>query len=217
MPGHYERLSPLDASFLALESPTTHMHVAGIAVFESGPVERPDGGIDIDRIKVFIESKLHMIPRYRQRLAFVPFERHPVWVDDEHFNLEFHIRHTSLPQPGSMTQLRDLAARLVSQQLDRAKPLWELNIVEGLEDGRFAVVSKIHHCMIDGMAGVDLMAVMLNLGPVSDIDDAEPFVPRPAPSGSELVVRETARRVGRAFGAVRSVRTLANDAQELTG
>jgi WS/DGAT/MGAT family acyltransferase len=217
MAGHYERLSSLDASFLALESATTHMHVAGIAIFEAGPLQRADGGIDIDRIRAFIESKLSMIPRYRQRLAFVPFERHPVWVDDAHFNLEYHIRHTSLPEPGTEAQLRSLAARLVSQQLDRAKPLWELNVVEGLEDDRFAIVSKIHHCMIDGIAGVDLLAVILNLMPVSEIEPAEPFVPRPEPAGSELVVRETARRVGRVVGAARSVRTLVSDAQEITG
>jgi WS/DGAT/MGAT family acyltransferase len=217
MAGHYERLSPLDASFLALESATTHMHVAGIAIFEAGPLQRPDGGVDIDRIRAFIESKLAMIPRYRQRLAFVPFERHPVWVDDAHFNLEYHIRHTSLPEPGTDEQLRSLTARLVSQQLDRAKPLWELNVVEGLEDDRFAIVSKIHHCMIDGIAGVDLLAVILNLMPVSDIESAEAFVPRPAPSGTELVVRETARRVGRVVGAARSVRTLVSDTQEIAG
>ena len=196
MPGHYERLSSLDASFLALETTTTHMHVAGMAVFEAGPVQRADGGVDIDRIRAFIASKLHLIPRYRQRLAFVPVERHPVWVDDEHFNIEYHIRHTSLPNPGSMEQLRALGARLISQQLDRAKPLWELSVVEGLADDRFAIVSKIHHCMIDGMAGVDLLAVTLNLAPVTAVEEAEPFVPRPAPSGSELVVRETARRLG---------------------
>ena len=169
MPGHYERLSSLDSSFLALESRSTHMHVAGIVLFEAEPLRLPGGGIDTDRIRQLVESKLHMIPRYRQRLARVPLEKHPVWVDDEHFNLEYHVRHYSLPRPGSFDQLRSLVGLMMSQQLDRSKPLWELNIVEGLEGDRFAIVSKIHHCMIDGISGVDLMAVLLNLAPSAEI------------------------------------------------
>ena len=160
MPGHYERLSYLDNSFLALESRSTHMHVAGIALFEATALRTPGGGIDTDAIRRLIESKLHMIPRYRQRLVHVPIEKHPVWVDDEHFNIEYHVRHYSLPQPGTFDQLRSLVGIIMSQQLDRSKPLWEFNIVEGLEEDQFAVISKIHHCMIDGIAGVDLMAVL---------------------------------------------------------
>jgi WS/DGAT/MGAT family acyltransferase len=145
----------------------------------------------------------------------VPFERHPVWVDDEHFNIDYHIRHSSLPKPGSFDQLKLLMGRLCSQQLDRSKPLWELNVVEGLEGDRFAIISKIHHSMIDGISGVDLMAVLLNLAPTSEIPDSPPFEPRPVPSGAELVVRETARRAGRAVAALRSVQTLAEDVQSM--
>ncbi|NNC76077.1 MAG: wax ester/triacylglycerol synthase family O-acyltransferase, partial [Acidimicrobiia bacterium] len=141
----YQRLSFLDTSFLALETRTTHMHVASVGLFEAGPMRLEDGGIDIERIRRYVESRLHMIPRYRQRLAFVPIERHPVWVDDEFFNLEYHVRHTSLPKPGTEQQLLDLAGRVLSQQLDRSKPLWELWVVEGLEDDRFGVISKVHH------------------------------------------------------------------------
>ena len=130
--------------------------------------ERADGGIDIDRIRAFIESKLHLVPRYRQRLAYVPFERHPVWVDDEHFQIDYHVRHSSLPKPGSFDQLTELTARLVSQQLDRSKPLWELSVIEGLEGDRFAFVTKIHHSMIDGISGAELLAILLNLTPVED-------------------------------------------------
>jgi WS/DGAT/MGAT family acyltransferase len=211
--GHYERLSYLDNSFLALESRTTHMHVAGLALFEAGSLLDADGGVDIDRIRSFVASKLHLIPRYRQRLARVPVERHPVWVDDEHFHLEYHIRHTSVPKPGSMDQLEALMARLVSQQLDRSKPLWEVYVIEGIEGGRFALASKVHHCMIDGMAGVDLLAVLLNPVPTATIEPAEPYRPRPAPGGAEMVVRETARRAGKALAAVRSARRLAEDAR----
>ena len=210
---HYERLSYLDRSFLALESRTTHMHVAGIAVFDAGPLRAEDGGIDIDRIRAFIASKLHLVPRYRQRLAYVPFERHPVWVDDEHFQIDYHVRHSSLPKPGSFDQLTELTARLVSQQLDRSKPLWELSVIEGLDGDRFAFVTKIHHSMIDGISGAELLAILLNLTPVEEIPDPEPWQARPVPSGTEFLVRESMRRVGTAMDNVRSVRSLRNNAR----
>jgi len=215
--GHYERLSYLDNSFLALESRSTHMHVGSITLFEAEPLATKNGGIDTALIRRMIESKLDLIPRYRQRLARVPIEKYPVWVDDEHFNIEYHVRHYSLPRPGSEAQLKDLVGIIVSQQLDRSKPLWELNIVEGLEGDRFALVSKIHHCMIDGIAGVDLMAVLLNLAPTDEIRDPRPYVPRPVPSGSELLIRETARRTGRAMRAARSIRQLSDDALQVAG
>ena len=217
MPAHYERLSYLDNSFLALEARNTHMHVAGIAIFEVGPLETADGGIDKTQIRGLIESKLPMIPRYRQRLAWVPVEKHPVWVDDEDFDIDYHVRHFSLPRPGTFEQLKELIGIMMSQQLDRSKPLWEFNVIEGLEGDRFAVVSKIHHCMIDGIAGVDLMAVLLSLTPAVEVQQPEPFVARPAPSGSELVVRETARRTARALSAMKSVRQLGDDTRELIG
>ena len=217
MPGHYERLSYLDNSFLALESPSTHMHVAGIAIFEAEPLRTAMGGIDTDRIRRLVESKMQLIPRYRQRLAWVPIEKHPVWVDDEHFSIDYHVRHYSLPRPGTFDQLRSLIGLMMSQQLDRSKPLWEFNVVEGLEGDRFALVSKIHHCMIDGIAGVDLMAILLGLAPTEEIAEPEAFVARPAPSGSELVVRETARRTGRAVRAMKSVRQLSSEATDLVG
>ncbi|MFQ5555502.1 MAG: wax ester/triacylglycerol synthase family O-acyltransferase [Acidimicrobiia bacterium] len=213
MAGHYERLSHLDNSFLALESRTTHMHVAGLSIFEAEPLRDPHGGIDVDRISRFVASKLHQIPRYRQRLARVPIERHPVWVDDEHFHIGYHVRHASLPRPGTDTQLHELMGRLVSQQLDRSKPLWEMYLVEGLEDDRFAMISKVHHCMIDGVASVDLMAVLLNLAPMAEIESPPEYVPRPAPGGAELVVRETARRAARAASTLRSARKLTEDVQ----
>ena len=215
MKTHYERLSYLDRSFLALESRTTHMHVAGIAVFDAGPLRRADGGIDIDRIRAFIESKLHLVPRYRQRLAYVPFERHPVWVDDEHFQIDYHVRHSSLPKPGSFDQLTELTARLVSQQLDRSKPLWELSVIEGLEGDRFAFVTKIHHSMIDGISGAELLAILLNLTPVEDIADPEPWQARPVPSGTEFLVRESMRRVGQVMENARSVRSFRDNARLL--
>jgi WS/DGAT/MGAT family acyltransferase len=213
MVGHYDRLSVLDNSFLAIESPSTHMHVAALAVFDAGPLRTADGGIDIDRFRRFVASKLPMIPRYRQRTATIPLERRSVWVDDEHFNLEYHVRHTSLPHPGDDEQLMLLMGRISSQQLDRSKPLWEMFVVEGLSDDRFALISKTHHAIIDGVAGADLLTVLLNVTPTEDIDPPEPFVPRPAPTGPDLLIMETARRAGRVAASLRNVRHIGDDAQ----
>jgi len=202
---YFEPLSHLDASFLALETPTTHMHVAGVAIFEAGPLSRPDGGIDIERIKAHIHGKLQYIPRYRQRLAFVPAINRPVWVDDDHFNFEYHVRHTSLPHPGRDDQLKLLAGRIVSQQLDRAKPLWELWVVEGLRENRFAVIAKIHHCMIDGVSGVDLTTILLNVVPTESVEQAPQWTPRPVPNNSHLVVAEAARVARRTVDTLTSL------------
>ena len=191
----YTRLTMLDNSFLAMEGSNTHMHVASTILFDAGPLARPDGGIDADRIRSYVRSRLHLIPRYRQRLAAIPIERHPVWVDDDHFNIHYHVRHTSLPRPGDVRQLKRLSARIMSQQLDRAKPLWEIWIVEGFEEGkRFALVSKTHHCMIDGISGADLISVLLGVTPDQEFEDAGEWSPRPAPSAAALLRDEVIRR-----------------------
>jgi WS/DGAT/MGAT family acyltransferase len=194
---HYEPLSYLDASFLALESKTSHMHVAGVALFDAAPLKGEDGGIDIARIRSHVESKLRYIPRYRQRLDWVPFDRRPVWVDDEHFSIDYHLRHSSLPRPGSETQLKQQAGRIVSTPLDRSKPLWELWVIEGVDDDRFALIAKIHHCMIDGISGVDLTTILLNIVPTSDVEGPDDWVPRPPPTHTQLAVAEAARLTGR--------------------
>ncbi|MGH8952351.1 MAG: WS/DGAT/MGAT family O-acyltransferase [Acidimicrobiia bacterium] len=194
---HYEPLTYLDASFLALETRSSHMHVAGVALFDAAPLKGEDGGIDIGRIRTHVESKLQYIPRYRQRLDWVPFDRRPVWVDDDHFALDYHLRHSSLPRPGTEEQLKQLAGRIVSAPLDRSKPLWELWVIEGIDDDRFAVVAKIHHCMIDGISGVDLTTILLNVAPTSEVETAAEWAPRPAPSPTQLAVAESARLTGR--------------------
>jgi WS/DGAT/MGAT family acyltransferase len=190
----YERLSALDHSFLIIESPMTLMHVGVTAIFEPGPLCR-DGRVDIDRIFAHIHSRLHKIPRYRQRLAYIPIERHPVWVDDERFNLLYHVRHTCLPRPGDERQLKRLAARINSQELDRGKPLWETWIVEGLAGGRFAMVSKAHHCMIDGVSGADLLSVLLSRGADTAVIDPPRWIPRPVPTPLTLLRDEAAVRL----------------------
>ncbi len=216
---NYERLSILDRTFLDLESPETHMHVAGVMIFDAAPLTTSAGGIDIDRIRRYAASRMHLIPRYRQRIARVPVENHPVWIDDRRFNLDYHVRHTALPRPGDEEQLKRLAGRIVSQQLDRGKPLWELWIAEGLQGNRFAAICKTHHCMIDGIAAVDLATVLLSPSPETAIDEAPPWHPRLAPSRGELVVAEAARRItaplklGRAaLGAIRNPREMVETA-----
>jgi WS/DGAT/MGAT family acyltransferase len=156
-----------------------------------------------------------MIPRYRQRIVRVPIERHPVWVDDEHFNIDYHIRHIALPRPGTDEELKRIAGRLMSQQIDRTKPMWEMVVVEGLDDDRFAIVTKIHHCMIDGLSGVDLMAVLMSLVPTEEITPGPVYEPRPIPNGTELLVRETTRRITGSIGALRSAREVMGNASDV--
>jgi diacylglycerol O-acyltransferase len=191
----YERLSQLDRSFLLLETDSAHMHVAGLQIFQPGSLRGPDGAIDSDRVCAYVQSRLHLIPRYRQRIVTTPLEGHPVWVDDSTFNIRYHVRHTALPRPGSTEQLKSLVGRLVSQQLDRTKPLWEMWVIEGLADGRFAILSKTHHCMIDGISGVDLMNVLMDVEPRETDVEPMPWQPRPEPSALELVAGAIQQRL----------------------
>ncbi len=194
---HFERLTALDTTFLELESESVHMHVGSVGLFDPGPLARPEGGLDFDQILALGEAGLRRAPRFRQKLASTPITGHPVWVDDERFNLLYHLRHTALPHPGDERQLKRLAGRIMSQKLDRSKPMWELWFVEGLENGRFAVISKAHHCLIDGISGVELLAAFM--GPDRDYRPIETHTrwrPRAAPSGFELLTGELQRRIG---------------------
>ena len=211
----YERLTVLDNSFLLTESKTNHMHVAGTATYEVGTLRTSSGGVDVKRIRAYVESRLHLIPRYRQVLSYTPVEGHPVWVDDQHFNIEYHVRHTSLPKPGDAEQLKALSGRVMSQQLDRSKPLWEMWIVEGLDGGEhFAMISKIHHCMVDGMSSVDLLAVLLTPMPTEHVDPPVRWVPRPMPTWWQMLSAETARRVRTPFSTVSDFRQVLSDVRD---
>jgi len=210
----YDRLTALDHSFLFLERPHAPLHVASVALHEIGALRSRDGGVDIDLVRRGIAGVLHRIPRYRQRLAWIPIEGTPVWVDDEGFNLDYHVRHTCLPRPGDAAQLKQLAARVMAQRLDRSRPLWEMWVVEGLEDDRFALISKVHHCMIDGVSGVDLMNVLMSPSPDAEIYEPVPFVPRPAPTPFELLRDELLRRARLPFEAVRDTRKLLREAED---
>jgi diacylglycerol O-acyltransferase len=179
----YERLSTLDALFLDLEDRSAHMHVGAVAIFEGPPPPYRD-------LLALIEARLEQVPRYRQRVMPVPLKGgRPVWIDEAQFDLEYHVRHTALPAPGGEAELKKLVGRLFSQALDREKPLWEMWLVEGLGESRFAVVSKTHHCMLDGISGVDLATVLMDPEPVSTPPPASaPWKPRRAPRASDLLL-----------------------------
>jgi diacylglycerol O-acyltransferase len=192
-------MSPLDASFLHIEDAVTHMHIGSVGIFE-GPA--PSG----DEAPAAIAGRLPLVPRYRQKVRFVPLTLgRPAWVDDPHFNIDYHVRRTALPSPGGDEELRNLVGRVMSQQLDRAKPLWELWIAEGLDEGRWALISKTHHSMVDGVSATDLLSVLLDSErePSAPIPDS--WTPEPEPGSAELVKRSLAQRAGSPAEAFRSV------------
>ncbi len=179
-------MSPMDASFLHLEGPANPMHIGGVSIFE-GPAP------PFEQLEEMVAGKLDLVPRYRQKVRFIPLGLgRPVWVDDPRFNLPYHLRHSALPPPGGDDQLRRTAARIFAQRLDRTKPLWEIWMLEGLAKSRWALLSKVHHCMVDGVSATDLMAVMFGGDPPQE--GADPWLPTPEPSSAELVVRTITRR-----------------------
>jgi diacylglycerol O-acyltransferase / wax synthase len=202
--GHKDRLSAIDASFLHQEKQASHMHVGALVIFEGPPPSHDD-------FAAHIESRLRLVPRYRQKLAFPRFEMgRPFWVDDPSFNIDYHVRHTALPKPGSDDQLRQLVGRIFSQRLDRSKPLWEVWLVQGFEGGKFAVISKTHHALVDGVSGVDIATVLFDLQPVPpEAPEPDGWTPEKEPSDADLVaegvkglVRTPLSLAGRALDAV---------------
>jgi diacylglycerol O-acyltransferase / wax synthase len=208
---HLDRLTAIDASFLTNETGNSHMHVGAILIFEGPPPKYVD-------LVEHIRGRLEQVPRFRQRLFVPPLEAgRPLWADDVNFNLTYHIRHTALPEPGGEDELKQLAGRVFSQQLDRSKPLWELWLAQGLERDRFAILTKTHHAMVDGISGVDIGTVLFDLEPVPEPAAAvEGWVPQPEPSTAELVARGVAdaatmpvKLAERAVDAVRHPETAA--------
>ncbi|MGY1671628.1 WS/DGAT/MGAT family O-acyltransferase [Geodermatophilus sp. SYSU D00710] len=184
-----DRLSATDAGFYYAETENAPLHVGSVAVFE-GPA--PSYG---DLVRLLL-SKLPLVPRYRQRVREVPLNLgRPLWVDDPHFQILYHVRHTALPRPGGREQLRNLAGRVLGQRLDMAKPLWEVWLVEGLEDDRWAIISKVHHCMVDGVAGTDLMQVMFDLDPEAEHAAPRDWTPQRSPSGLAMAAGAVAETV----------------------
>jgi len=184
-------MSPIDSSFLHIENATTPMHIGGVSIFAGPPPP-------FAQLRAMVEGKLALVPRYRQKVRFVPLAAGPpIWVDDPHFSLDYHLRHTAIPAPGGELELRQMAARVFSGALDRDKPLWELWMVEGMRDGRWALLSKVHHCMVDGVAATDLMSVMFSDETAASDAPAAParaWAAEPEPSGVELLARTLVRR-----------------------
>ena len=207
----YERISAQDRSFLHFEDANSHMHLGGLVLFEAAPLRTPDGGIDIDRIRAHIAGRLHLVPRYRQRLGWIPVFNQAVWVDDDHFNLTYHVRHTALPRPGDDAQLKRLTARIMSQQLDRGKPLWELWVIEGLADDRFALLVKTHHAIADGISAFDLFTALVSPTPDDAIEEPQPWTPRPAPSGTRLLADGLTRQMAAPITVAQRLLAIARD------
>jgi diacylglycerol O-acyltransferase len=197
-----DRMSMLDAEFLYIEDGCVQLHIGSCAVFEGPPPS-------FEEFAAMTESKLPRVPRYRHVVRDVPLGLgRPVWVDDPHFNLEYHLRHTALPSPGGDDQLRRLTSRIMGQTLDRRRPLWESWMVEGLDGGRWAVITKVHHAMVDGVSGAEMMNVLLDLEPDAPLAAPEPWQPESPPSEAELVLDAVGgflgqlRHMGGAFGSV---------------
>ena len=196
-----DRLSPLDASFLHIEDDVNLMHIGSVGIFE-GPAP------SFDELRTRLEGKVPLVPRYRQRVREVPLALgRPVWVEDPHFTLDYHVRHTALPRPGGREQLRNLVSRVMSQRLDLSKPLWEWWMVEGLEDDNWALISKAHHALVDGISGTDLLAVALEESP--DVEPAAPtdWAPPPEPSQLRLLAGTVAEYAASPAEQLRAVRS----------
>jgi len=214
----YDRLSQQDSMYMMFETPAVHMHVGGTSIFEAGPLTRPDGGLEIDRIRAHINSRLHLAPRYRQKLAYTPIQKSLIWVDDDTFDITYHVRHASLPRPGTLRQLKDLSGRIMSQQLRRDKPLWEIWVVEGLEGDRFATISKTHHSVMDGTTGVSLAAALMSTSPDDTEVEAGPiFIPRRPPNWFEIVWDEAGRRAMMPLNIAESVREAVSEPKRTLG
>jgi diacylglycerol O-acyltransferase / wax synthase len=197
-----ERLSAADAAVLSFEGPTTPQHVGGLAIFDP-----PADGFDYDRLLGLLEERIALAPRYRQKVRPVPGHlANPVWVDDADFDISYHVRRSVLPRPGSAEQLVEFCARIQTRRLDRARPLWEMYLVEGMADGRVAIVTKTHQAMVDGLAAIDLAEVILDGTPHPTTGEQSLWMPEPEPSVGELVVGALVEAVRRPATAVETAR-----------
>jgi diacylglycerol O-acyltransferase / wax synthase len=213
-----DRLSAIDASFLYLERPNVHMHVAGLAVLD--PSTRRQGPLRFEDLMRLVSERVHLVPRFRQKVMVPPLGAgRPVWVDDQGFDLAFHLRRAALPAPGGRRELAEFVQRVQSRPLDRTKPLWEIYLIEGLEDGYVAALSKSHHAMIDGISGMDLASVMFDFTPETQrIRPPAPWRPESSPSPVSLWAGSLADQVAHpvrsvAEGAGRLLRTPAEVAE----
>ena len=214
----YARLSELDRSFLIYErDAAAPMHVGAVQIYEAAPLRGRAGCIDLERLLEYTASRLHLLPRYRQRVEPAPLDAHPIWVDDARFNLRYHVRHSRLPRPGDERTLKRTCARILEQPLDLDRPLWELWLVEGLADDRVALVSKVHHCMVDGISGVDLMQTLMAPEPHEKVEAPALWRPRPGPSAFDYAAEELVRRAGAPLRLARALRRVVTDEEGSRG
>ncbi len=192
---YYERLSALDASFLCFEDRNAHWHEAAVMVFDAKPMRSADGGLDFEKIINNYEWSFEQVPRYRQRIDKIPLLGHPVWVDDPSFNIRYHIRQVALPQPADERVLKRVCGYLLELPLDLDKPPWEVWVVDGLQNDQFALVTKIHHCMADGISGLSIIQALLGFQPFERKGSPPPWSPRRAPRGTALIGAELKRRL----------------------
>src|SRR3954467_14653078 len=203
----YERLSAQDTTFLHIENPTQPQHVGSLALCEAAPFFDADGQFKLDEARELIAGRLHLVPRFRKKLMTVAFEQgRPVWVDDEAFDLAYHVRLTALPAPGNEVQLKALFGRLQGHLLDRNRPLWELWFVEGLHHDRIALIQKTHHALVDGISGVDVATVLLDLTPEPTVLETPDWMPEPPPSSQQLLTESVLQRATEPVEMARSVR-----------
>ena len=196
----HDRLSPLDSSFLHAEDSVSHMHIGSVGVFEGPPPP-------FEELRSMMEGKLALVPRYRQVVRFVPLDLgRPVWVDDDHFSIDYHLRHTALPAPGDDDKLRALVARVMSQPLDRSRPLWEIWMAEGVAGGRWALIAKTHHALVDGVSGTELLAVIMDLSPEVTPPPEDHWSPRPAPGAVRLAAEAVVDLARSPYEQLRAVR-----------
>jgi diacylglycerol O-acyltransferase len=208
-----DRLSPLDVSFLYMETPTTAMHVGGVCVFET-----PAGGFDYDQLVTLISQRIGLVPRYRQKVKWVPGRlANPVWVDDSEFDVTYHVRRSALPKPGNREQLKELVGRLQSRQLDRNRPLWEIYLVEGLENNRVAIITKTHHAMVDGVSAIDIGTVILDVQPTPRHVPDDDWTARSEPGLLGLVIGAVGDLVTRPTAVLDTARAAAGDARATVG
>jgi diacylglycerol O-acyltransferase len=205
-----DRLSALDAAFLAFETSNAHMHIGTLAIFEGGPLEQGVPPEELyEQVLELLASRIHLVPRFRQKVSFAPFGVvPPEWVDDDRFDLRYHVRRVALPSPGRESQLFNLVGHIMSRPLDRRKPLWEMYLVEGLQDGRGAIIQKTHHCLVDGISAVDIGTVTLDFTPETKIGEPEPWDPKPGRSLAERIAEFSLERLRSPRKALNTIASL---------
>jgi len=203
----YDRLSALDASFLHMERLEYPMHVGAVSILEGGNLVDERGRFRIDDVRNLVLSRMPLMPRFRRRLMPVPYDQgRPIWIDDDRFDITYHVRHTALPRPGSWEQLVALTNRVQESMLDRERPLWELWFVEGLEGGNVAIIQKTHHALIDGVSGVDVATLLLDMDPNPVVPVVPDWTPERAPSSVQLLIDTLHERLTEPAEMVRSLR-----------